>query len=50
VFNFPKPDDPRENLVDKNLLRKYRVRYFQGIKTASKFRKNEKEVIVILVM
>jgi len=33
VFTFPKPDEnPKDNVEDKNLLRKYREQYFQGTK------------------
>jgi hypothetical protein len=44
VFTFPKPDEnPKENVENKNLLKKYRVQYFQGIKTKSiKISENEK--------
>jgi hypothetical protein len=36
AFTFLKPDEnPKENVDDKNLLGKYRVQYFQGMKTKS---------------
>jgi hypothetical protein len=44
------PDkNPKENVGDKNLLRKYRVQYFQGMKTKKhqNFEKRKKKLTAI---
>jgi len=48
VFTFPKSEEnPKENVEDKNLLRKYRVQYFQSMKTKSiKISKNGKKKLL----